>query len=124
MARIEAALRLAEYRVDWHRDADVERRAIDNARERVAIQQVIEQLKVNGPALRHPHQSDVQGSHGDGLRELRPRRGRSRWRPIYRRVADRQFVIFAVAPEAEIDSRGYNRQIRVAQERRKKFEGA
>ena len=43
-----------------------------------------------------------------GFRELRPRAGRSRWRPIYRRVNPSTFVIFAVGPEAEIDSRGYD----------------
>ena len=38
---------------------------------------------------------------------LRPRAGRSRWRPIYRRVSQSTFVILAVAPEAAIDSRGF-----------------
>jgi hypothetical protein len=54
---------------------------------------------------------------GQGFRELRPRAGRSRWRPIYRRVNPSTFVIFAVAPEAEIDSRWYNAAVGRAVER-------
>jgi hypothetical protein len=63
-----------------------EKNAIEDVAERVAIAHVIEKLEVDGPALRSPHQSGVMGEEGSGLRELRPRRGRSRWRPIYRRM--------------------------------------
>jgi hypothetical protein len=62
--------------------------------------------EATGPRLGHPHSSAVRGELGQGFRELRPRAGRSRWRPIYRRVNPPTFVIFAVGPEAEIDSRG------------------
>ena len=58
-----------------------------------------------------------QGEQGPGLRELRPRRGRSRWRPIYRRVNPSTFVILAVAPEAQIDSRGFATAVARAVER-------
>lgn len=57
------------------------------------------------------------GEEGSGLRELRPRRGRSRWRPIYRRMDERLFAILAVGPEAEIDKAGYDRAVRIAKQR-------
>lgn len=61
-----------------------------------------------GPRLQRPHSSAVQGTAGKGLRELRPRAGRSRWRPIYRRVTPDTFVILAVGPEAQIDRSGFD----------------
>ena len=67
----------------------------------------VQKLEAAGSRLGHPHSSAVQGEHGHGLRELRPRAGRSRWRPIYRRVSPSTFVILAVGPEAEIDSRSF-----------------
>lgn len=115
--RVAARQRMSGYGVSWHRKARDEYTAID-ARERVAIQNVIEKLRVDGPGLRAPHQSAVMGDAGEGLRELRPRQGRSRWRPIYRRIGD-TFAILAVAPEAEIDSAGYDRQVGEAQKRRR-----
>lgn len=37
----------------------------------------------------------LQGAEARGLRELRPRQGRSDWRPIYARIGD-VYVIHAV----------------------------
>jgi hypothetical protein len=71
----------------------------------------VEKLEAAGPRHGHPHSSAVRGEQGKGLRELRPRAGRSRWRPIYRRISPSTFVIFAVGPEAEIDSRGYDQAV-------------
>jgi hypothetical protein len=105
------------WEVRWHPDALAERDAAHPGAERVAIAHVIEKLQVDGPALRSPHQSAVMGEEGSGLRELRPRRGRSRWRPIYRRFDGRLFVILAVGPEAEISKSGYRRAVRDAQRR-------
>lgn len=90
----------------------------------MAIQHVIEKLEVDGIALRKEHQRAVMQSEGEGLRELRPRAGRSRWRPLYRQVGERLFAILAVAPESEIDEQGYDRAVKVAQERRKAVENA
>ena len=70
-----------------------------------------QKLEAAGPRLGHPHSSAVQGERGKGLRELRPRAGRSRWRAIYRRVSPSTFVIFAVGPEAGIDRRGFDRAV-------------
>ncbi len=60
---------------------------------------------------------EVRGRRRGGLCELRPRAGRSRWRPIYRRVKPSTFVILAVAPEAQIDSRGFAAAVTRAAER-------
>ena len=92
----------------WHPEADAERDASWPAREKVAMLHAAQKLEAAGPRLGHPHSSAVQGALGQGLRELRPRAGRSRWRPIYRRVSPSTFVILAVAPEAAIDSRGFD----------------
>lgn len=103
--------------VRWHPKALEEKRTIDDANDRVAIDHVIEKLKVDGVALRSPHQSAVMGEEGSGLRELRPRRGRSRWRPLYRQVGEKLFAILAVAPEVEVDSPGYESGVRSAKRR-------
>jgi hypothetical protein len=77
----------------------------------------VEKLKAAGPRLKYPHSSAVQGREGKGLRELRPRQGRSRWRPIYRQVTPDTFVILAVAPEAQIDQGSFDAAVRRAAER-------
>lgn len=110
--------------VAWHPKALDEKNAIEDGAERVAIAHVIEKLEVDGPALQSPHQSGVMGEEGSGLRELRPRRGRSRWRPLYRRMEDRLFAILAVGPEAGIDKAGYAEAVRLAKQRLKRLEKA
>jgi hypothetical protein len=99
------------YVVRWHPGADAERHASWPAPEKVAMLHAVQKLEAAGPRLGHPHSSAVRGERGKGFRELRPRAGRSRWRPIYRRVTPSTFVIFAVGPEAEIDKRGYDEAI-------------
>lgn len=96
------------YVVRWHPDAAAERDASWPPEEKVAMEHAVQKLQAAGPRLMHPHSSAVQGSSGKGLRELRPRAGRSRWRPIYRQVTPETFVIFAVGPEAQIDSGGFD----------------
>ena len=90
----------------------------------MAIAHVIEKLEVDGPTLRSPHQSGVKREGGSGLRELRPRRGRSRWRPLYRRTEETLFAILAIGPEAEIDKVGYAKAVRLAKQRLKRLEKA
>lgn len=96
------------YLVRWHPQAEPERDASWPPREKVAIVHAVKKLEAEGMRLAHPHCSAVQGETGKGLRELRPRGGRSRWRPIYRQVAAGTFVILAVGPEAAIDQRGFD----------------
>lgn len=105
------------YEVLWHPAADAERAAISDVAERVTIQHAQEKLEAIGPRLGTPHSSAIKGEDGSGLRELRPRAGRSRWRPIYRQVGSGTFVILSVAPEAEIDSRGFDEKVRDARRR-------
>src|SRR5674536_330005 len=71
--------------------------------ERNALIHAVEKLEAFGPQLGYPHTSAVQGF--TGLRELRPRAGRSPWRALYRRVGD-VFVLAAVGPEAQGDQLG------------------
>ncbi|MBU6244347.1 MAG: type II toxin-antitoxin system RelE/ParE family toxin [Actinomycetales bacterium] len=67
------------------------------AAERNPLLHAVEKLEAFGPQLGFPHSSAVQGF--SGLRELRPRAGRSPWRALYQRVED-VFVIAAIGPEA------------------------
>lgn len=78
------------------------------AAERLALDHAVDKLAAFGPRLPFPHQSAIR--RGEGLRELRPRAGRSPWRAFYRRFAD-VFVIGAVGPEAEADPRGFARAV-------------
>ena len=73
-----------------------------------------------GPALPYPHQSDVRG--GAGLRELRPRAGRSRVRAFFGRVDD-TFVVVAVGPEAQADHQGFDRAVRTGVQRLAEVQG-
>lgn len=66
------------YRVVWHPDALAEAEVVNPPSEGTAIDNAIAKLEAMGSALRHPHSSMVMGSSPDGLRELRPRAGRSR----------------------------------------------
>jgi hypothetical protein len=83
--------------------------------EQFAMLAAVEKLRVVGDRLPYPHSSAVRSGHR-GLRELRPRGGRSPWRAFYRRVGDR-IVIAAIGPEAKHDQRGFDRAVRLAAER-------
>jgi hypothetical protein len=71
----------------------------------------VQKLEHIGPALGYPHTSNVRST--PGLRELRPRQGRSPWRAFFRQVGD-PFVIAAVGPEAEHDAKGFRRACQAA----------
>jgi len=88
------------------------------ATERAAILSALKKLEAGGATLGAPHTSQVKGST---LRELRPRRGRSPWRALYRRLGD-TMVVAAVVPEAEADRQGFNRGVRQAERRLSKIE--
>jgi hypothetical protein len=100
--------------------ASQERAALPPA-EQVALDHAVDKLAAFGPRLPFPHQSAVRA--GEGLRELRPRAGRSPWRALYRRVAD-VFVVAAVGPEAAVDPRGFARAVTAALTRLQEVEGA
>jgi hypothetical protein len=82
--------------------------------ERNALYNAVAKLEAIGPTLNHPHTSAVQGA--PGLRELRPRTGRSPWRALYRQVGDR-FVVAAIAPDAQPNQRGFRRACRAGESR-------
>ncbi len=94
-------------------EAELERERL-SAKERNALYNATAKLEALGPALGYPHTSAVAATAG--LRELRPRAGRSGWRALYRQVGDR-FVIAAVAPEAKDDPPGFTRACVAAEER-------
>jgi hypothetical protein len=83
-------------------------------KEKAALINAEAKLAVLGPNLSFPHSSAVQGA--DRLRELRPRGGRSPWRALYRQVGG-EFVIAAVGPEAQVDSRAFALACRRAEAR-------
>jgi len=105
------------WQVIWHPEAVIERSEIEDLTERAALQHAGEKLLAEGPRLRFPHQSAVQGDAGRKLRELRPRRGRSPWRALYRQFDKRTLVILAVGPEAQRDKRGFDATVRRATDR-------
>ena len=99
-------------------DAEEEREAMP-VNERHALYNAVAKLQAIGPTLDHPHTSAVRGS--PGLRELRPRAGRSPWRALYRQVGD-YFVVAAIGPEAEHNLRGFRRACLAAEKRLNKLE--
>jgi hypothetical protein len=101
------------WEVRFHSDAREERRKL-SLQEREAMANAVEKLRVHGPVLPYPHSSDVRGA--DRLRELRPRSGRSPWRALYQRIGD-LFVVGAIAPEANVDRRGFARAVSAAEQR-------
>jgi len=103
--------------VEWHPRAVEELMRLPKD-EQAALDHAVEKLATLGPGLPYPHQSAVQGQRG--LRELRPRGGRSPWRALYKRRGS-AFVIAAVAPEAEANSRRFDRAVRLA---RRRLEGS
>jgi len=94
-------------------DAEQERDKLPG-NEREALYNAIRKLESIGPALGFPHTSAVKAAAG--LRELRPRRGRSQWRALYRQ-AGAKFVIAAIGPEAMHDPRGFGAACDAAQAR-------
>ena len=110
---------MAAFRVDWDEGAREELMGLPTT-ERNAMMTAVAKLEAFGDQLGAPHTSQVKGSQA-GIRELRPRSGRSTWRALYRRVAD-GMVILAVGPEAVRDRRRFDRAVRLAEERLKEIE--
>ena len=95
-------------------EADEELAALPRAEE-VAMRSVIAKLEALGTRLPYPHQSAVRGVKG--MRELRPRSGRSAWRAFYRRIGAEKFLIASVGPEALVNPRGFDRSVSLAGQR-------
>lgn len=107
------------FHVVYHPEAERELAEVRGQQlgEYTAVLTALDKLRRLVPRLLAPHQSGTRGKQGRGLRELRPRRGRSRWRPIYVQATDTTFVVLAMAPEAQINRRGFDRAVRAAQQR-------
>ncbi|HVC32125.1 MAG TPA: hypothetical protein VNL16_01310 [Chloroflexota bacterium] len=98
--------------VQFHADARKELDALPGD-EFKAMANAVEKLKLLGDQLAYPHSSNVQGAI---VRESRPRAGRSPCRAFYRRVGPR-IIVGAIGPEAQHDPRGFQRAVRVAEQR-------
>jgi len=85
-------------------------------REHRAATRTIARLLQFGNALGFPDSSNVQSAAVRGIRELRPRRGRSRWRPLYA-ITENGTYLVALAPEASRDPIGFRRAVDRAVER-------
>lgn len=85
-------------------------------REHRAATRTIARLLQFGNALGFPDSSSVRSAPVRGIRELRPRRGRSRWRPLYA-ITENGIYLVALAPEASRDPIGFRRAVDRAAER-------
>ena len=105
------------HRVDIHPgcDAELDELRRSDPHEHAAILNADRKLRALGTALGYPHSSAVLGTEESPLRELRPRRGRSRWRVLY--VTEPAIVLLALAPESGADRRGFATAVRQASER-------
>jgi hypothetical protein len=106
------------WEVTYLPEAEDERAEL-SARDRVALDNAVAKLEAMGPALPHPHSSNVEG--WNDLRELRPQAGKSSWRPLYRQLGD-PFVIAAIGPEAKKNKREFDKACQRAIDRLAKLE--
>ena len=99
-------------------EAEIERSALPKV-EIAAMIHADAKLQALGPALGYPHTSAVRGE--PGLREPRPRGGRSPWRAFYQQMGT-GFVVAAVGREAQVDPRGFRRACQAAVQRLARIE--
>jgi hypothetical protein len=90
--------------------------AVKSKEERKAVFNAVAKLRQLGDRLAPPHMKPLQGSGGADLCELRPRQGRSDWRPVYARRGD-VFVILAIDRHDNFDALVARAQARLAQYR-------
>lgn len=82
------------YIVIYDPDAVIElASAVKSKEERKAIFNAVEKLRELGERLPPPHMKPLQGESASGLYELRPRRGDSDWRALYRRFGSTYVVL-------------------------------
>jgi hypothetical protein len=78
-----------------------------------SILNAVRKLRELGERLEPPHTKPLQGGEAAGLRELRPKQGRSDWRVIYRRAGS-VYVILAIDRHANFSSLIARAQTRAA----------
>lgn len=90
------------FTVVYDPDAAVElATAVKSKEERKAIFNAVDKLRQLGEQLMPPHMKPLRGA--GGLRELRPRQGRSDWRALYARHGD-VYVVLALDRHANFDA--------------------
>jgi phage-related protein len=92
--------------------------AVKSKEEKKALLNVTDKLEALGEQLAPPHMKPLGGEGAAGLRELRPRQGRSDWRPIYMRIGAEAYVILAVGKHDE-----FEKLVARAQARSRQYEG-
>lgn len=86
-----------------------------------AIEHAIVVLQTMGPRVGFPHTSAVRTSNQVTLRELRPRRGRSRHRVLFA-TRRGQCILLALAPEANHRPRAFRQAVLDAYQRIMEFD--
>lgn len=92
--------------------------AVKSKEEKRAIFNAVDKLEALGEQLAPPHMKPLGGADAAGLRELRPRQGKSDWRPIYARIGEKAYVILAVGKHDE-----FEKLVARAQARAQGYEG-
>jgi hypothetical protein len=103
--------------VAYHDGAVQEYASFKDAKDRKKVLTVVALLRELGPKLIKPHSDQVHGTNK--LRELRPGGGKALIRPLYAQVDQTHFVIFAVAPEAQVNESGFDAAVKRAVKRAK-----
>ncbi len=106
-------------KAEWRAEAEAELAALPRT-EQLSIGRAAVRLEALGSQLPFPHQGAARGTKG--LQELRPKNGRSPQRVFYRQIAPEVFKIGAVGPEYLVNRKGFDRSIRLAEERLGEFE--
>jgi hypothetical protein len=88
--------------------------AVKSKEERKAIFNAVDKLRQLGEQLAPPHMKPLKGLQAGGLRELRPRQGRSDWRALYIRRGW-GYVILAIDRHDNFDASVARAQRRAAQ---------
>jgi phage-related protein len=106
---------VGEFTVIYDAAAAQELIAVKSKGEIKALLNAVEKLRALGEQLVPPHMKPLGGEGAGGLRELRPRQGRSDWRPIYMRIGHRAYVVLAVGKHDEFEKLVARAQARAAQ---------
>src|SRR4051812_50149913 len=80
--------------------------AVKSKEEKKALLNVIDKLEALGEQLAPPHMKPLGGEGAAGLRELRPRQGRSDWRAIYKRIGEKGYGVPALGQHDGFDKPG------------------
>jgi hypothetical protein len=94
---------IRNHNVVYDPDAVLELLNVKSKVEHRALINAVEKLREIGDQLAPPHMKRLRGNAASGLCELRPRRGDSDWRAIYRRVGE-FYTILAIDRHKNFDA--------------------